>query len=245
MAYKEILIGLVYLSSIVKCQIPSFGGCPVYQPMANFEKDRFLGTWYEVERFFTITELASRCISVTYEKRADGKIWVNNAITNRFTNVQRIISGTMKLSGVGGEAKYNIHYTTLPVNYETTMIILDTDYKNYAVIWSCNGIGPVGHTESAWLMMRERRPPGPILQRAYGILDKYQISRTFFLKTDQNNCETVPPAQEAYDPTTEIPQDEVDENRKKSNYQPENNSTIVTDSLKTEVPSEDNKPNQV
>lgn len=62
------------------------------------------------------------------------------------TNVQRIISGTMKLTGLGGEAKYSIHYTTLPVNYDTTMIVLDTDYKNYAVIWSCNGIGPVGHT---------------------------------------------------------------------------------------------------
>lgn len=98
-------------------------------------------------------------------------------------------------------------------------------------------------------MMRERRPPGPILQRAYGVLDKYQISRTFFLKTDQNNCETVPPAQEAYDPTTEIPQDEVDEDNKKSILQTENNSTIVTDSVKIEVKTnfnpENPDPNQV
>lgn len=97
-------------------------------------------------------------------------------------------------------------------------------------------------------MMRERRPPGPILQRAYGVLDKYQISRTFFLKSDQNNCETVPPAQEAYDPTTEIPQDEVDDNRKKSNYEPQLNSTIVsvvTDSVETTVHFEDSGPNQV
>lgn len=95
-------------------------------------------------------------------------------------------------------------------------------------------------------MMRERRPPGPVLQRAYGVLDKYQISRTFFLKTDQNNCETVPPAQEAYDPTTEIPQDEIDdENRKQSNYQPVNNSTLVTDSVKKEIDSAVIGPNQV
>lgn len=52
----------------------------------------------------------------------------------------------MKLTGIGKEAKYAIHYTNLPVNYDTTMIVLDTDYDNYAVIWSCNGIGPVGHT---------------------------------------------------------------------------------------------------
>lgn len=83
MSSKQMLIGLLYIISLVQCQIPSFGGCPVYQPMPNFDKERFLGTWYEVERYFTVTELASRCISATYEKRADGKIWVNNVITNR------------------------------------------------------------------------------------------------------------------------------------------------------------------
>lgn len=93
--------------------------------------------------------------------------------------------------------------------------------------------------------MRERVPPGPILQRAYGVLDKYQISRTFFLKTNQNNCDSVPPAQEAYDPTTEIPQDEVDDNIKKSNFQPPINSTLVTESPKTTMSSEDPIPNQV
>lgn len=57
------------------------------------------------------------------------------------------------------------------------------------------------HPESAWVMTRDRLPPGPVMQRAYGVLDKYQISRTFFIKTDQSNCEAIAPAQEAYDPT--------------------------------------------
>lgn len=51
-------------------------------------------------------------------------------------------------------------------------------------------------------MARDRIPSGPILQRAYGVLDKYQISRTFFIKTDQKDCETREPAEEAYDVTT-------------------------------------------
>lgn len=56
--------------------------------------------------------------------------------------------------------------------------------------------------ESVWVMARERVPPGPVLQRAYGILDKFLISRTFFIKTDQKDCETRTPAEEAVDPTT-------------------------------------------
>lgn len=94
-------------------------------------------------------------------------------------------------------------------------------------------------------MTRERRPPGPILQRAYGVLDKYQISRTFFLKSDQNNCETVQEAQEAYDPTTEIPHDEVDDNNKKSNFEPKVNSTIPVKSVETTINSDDNVPNLI
>lgn len=74
---------LLVLGSVVRAQVPSFGGCPVYEPMFNFDRERFLGTWYEVQRYFTVTELAARCISATYEKRPDSSLWVNNAITNR------------------------------------------------------------------------------------------------------------------------------------------------------------------
>lgn len=55
--------------------------------------------------------------------------------------------------------------------------------------------------ESAWVMTRDRLPVGPVMQRAYGVLDKYQLSRNFFIKTDQKNCDILPIAQEAYDPT--------------------------------------------
>lgn len=37
-------------------------------------------------------------------------------------------------------------------------------------------------------MTRERLPSGTILQKAYGILDKHKISRTFFVKADQEEC---------------------------------------------------------
>lgn len=53
--------------------------------------------------------------------------------------------------------------------------------------------------ESAWVLTRERIPSGPVLQRAYGVLDKFKISRTFFVKTDQTDCETLAPAEEAED----------------------------------------------
>lgn len=109
------------------------------------------------------------------------------------------------MNGKSSEGQFNVRYNALPVAYETTMKVLDTDYESFAVIWSCNGIGPIGHTESVWVMTRDRLPVGPVLQRAFGVLDKFGIRRTFFIESDQHNCETKSPVLlEAYDPTEAI-----------------------------------------
>lgn len=50
-------------------------------------------------------------------------------------------------------------------------------------------------------MARDRIPRGEVLQAAYGVLDKYKMNRSFFVKTEQTNCETLPPPLEAVDPT--------------------------------------------
>lgn len=49
-------------------------------------------------------------------------------------------------------------------------------------------------------MSRERNPSGEVLQAAYGVLDKFKMNRSFFVKTDQEKCETLAPPEEAEDP---------------------------------------------
>lgn len=129
------------------------------------------------------------------------------------TNVQRIVSGQLTLFGRGTTGKFNVRYTNTPIAYDTTYNVLDTDYDGYAVLYSCSSVIPFGHTDFVWLMTRDRLPAGDVLQRAYGTLDKYKISRTFFVETDQKDCETVAPPIEAYDPTepsqrSELPKEE-------------------------------------
>lgn len=50
-------------------------------------------------------------------------------------------------------------------------------------------------------MARERIPRGEVLQAAYGVFDKYKMNRSFFVKTEQTNCETLAPPVEAVDKT--------------------------------------------
>lgn len=156
--------------------------------------------------------------------------------------VKRIISGKMTLTGKGGEGRFSVKYDTFPLGYDAALVVLDTDYKNYAVIWSCSNIGPIGHTESAWvsrtwikraalismqsqLMARERIPRGEVLQAAYGVLDKYKMNRSFFIKTEQTSCETLPPPLEAIDPTS------TEANEAKKVDEKENETVVVSENI--------------
>lgn len=67
--------------------------------------------------------------------------------------------------------------------------------------------------ENAWVMTRDRNPSVAVMQRAYGVLDKYKISRTFFLKTDQKDCARGGIYEQiaATSPTTEQPYPDEDD----------------------------------
>ncbi|XP_038207556.1 apolipoprotein D-like [Zerene cesonia] len=182
---------VLLLAAAAHAQIPSLGWCPDYQPMANFNINRFLGNWFEAERYFTVSELGTRCVNTKYEATPEGRIVVSNEITNSLTGMKRVLDGTLQMIGREGEGRMMVKYASLPVPYDTEFSILDTDYENFAVMWSCSGIGPV-HIQNAWILTRERLPPPMIMQSAYGVLDKYKISRTFFVKTNQADCHILP-----------------------------------------------------
>lgn len=80
--YITYLISICVLFICVNGQIPLFGSCPKHDPMVNFNYNKFMGKWYETERYFALTEVASKCIAANYEKRPDGKIYVNNEVTS-------------------------------------------------------------------------------------------------------------------------------------------------------------------
>ncbi|CAK1601710.1 unnamed protein product [Parnassius mnemosyne] len=182
---------LFYLIAAVSAQIPSLGFCPDYQPMEDFNINRFLGTWYEAERYFSVSELGTRCVTTKYESTPEGRIIVSNEIINSMTGMKRVLDGYLQMIGRDGEGRMIVKYAALPVPYDTEFSVLDTDYNSYAVMWSCSGIGPM-HIQSAWVLTRERLAPALTLQKAYAALEKFKVSRAFFVKTNQADCYILP-----------------------------------------------------
>ncbi|KAJ8670054.1 hypothetical protein QAD02_001313 [Eretmocerus hayati] len=184
-----LLVVISTLALSARAQVPGLGGCPEYLPMANFDMGRFAGIWYEAERYFQLNEVGTRCVRSNYTKTADGKYRVVNEVLSRVTGIKRVLEGELKEPpSKSEEGKLHVKYTTVPlIPLESQYTVLDTDYKNYAVLWNCQGIG-LAHAASAWIMTRERLPAGEIIQKAYGTLDKHKISRYFFVKSNQDDC---------------------------------------------------------
>lgn len=179
-------------------QVPGFGGCPEFDSQPDFDMNKFLGTWYEAERYVNIFEAGTRCVKTNYTKAVDGRYLVANEIMNRFTSIKRVLEGEIRLVVKGSESKMNVKYPNLPIPYESQLMVLDTDYDSYAVMWSCSSLGII-NTQNAWILTRDKLAPGTVLQKAYGVLDKFKLSRTFFVKTDQNSCEIAEAADNSAD----------------------------------------------
>lgn len=89
-------------------------------------------------------------------------------------------------------------------------------------------------------MTRDRLPSGTTMQKAYGILDKFKISRTFFVKTDQEGCAIAASeinAANGITPTSTIPESlgveqkdsgkKPEEQKEKSAIKPEEVAEVV------------------
>lgn len=59
-------------------QVTGLGPCPKVQPVENFDIKRYLGLWYEIEKYPTPFSRGTKCITATYGLRQDGNISVLN-----------------------------------------------------------------------------------------------------------------------------------------------------------------------
>lgn len=178
---------LAVLLYVCKAQVPFLGSCPDVKVMPAFEVSKYLGKWYEAERYFAIFEFAGKCVTGNYTVDSDGRIAIVNRQTSALTGIQSTIEGEVKLISRSDDAKLTVRFPSLPLTLDVPYWVLDTDYNNYAVVWSCSNFG-IFSTRNAWILTRQREPPLEVMERAYAVVDKNGVSRAYFTRTDQKRC---------------------------------------------------------
>ncbi|XP_056645346.1 apolipoprotein D-like [Diorhabda sublineata] len=182
-----VIICILVVSKITTAQIPSVGSCPNVETVQHFDVARYLGKWFEMERYFAIFELGGKCVTAEYSLHDNGTVHVRNQQLQFYTEAQTTIDGTARLASNTGEAKLLVTFPSLPVAFDAPYWVVETDYDSYSVVWSCVDLS-ILNFQNAWILTRERVPSTATMEKAYMALKKQNISRTYFLKTNQANC---------------------------------------------------------
>ncbi|XP_052562843.1 uncharacterized protein LOC120415597 [Culex pipiens pallens] len=80
LAVPIILLASSLLS--IEAQIASLGICPDVPKQHDFHPERFVGLWYEQERYPNVFELAAKCVTSEYSMNADTTFTITNKQIN-------------------------------------------------------------------------------------------------------------------------------------------------------------------
>lgn len=100
------------------------------------------------------------------------------------------VNGDGLVQDVTKHGHYSIRYGFGLPFQGTLTTILDTDYRDYAVVYSCTNslLSGMFHSEYLWIMSRDGTLSNPTRQNIYEKLDELKINRSGLQVSDRNGC---------------------------------------------------------
>lgn len=144
----------------------------------SFDKQKYLGKWYEVARFDFRFEKNLNNTTAVYSLNEDGTIKVDNKGYNSVKNKWKQSIGKAKFVGEESTAMLKVSFFG-PFYGGYNVIAIDKDYK-YALIAG-------GSLKYLWLLSRETSMPEDIKANYLGIAEKigFDTSKLLWIKHDK------------------------------------------------------------
>ncbi|KAL3286321.1 hypothetical protein HHI36_000830 [Cryptolaemus montrouzieri] len=175
---------LVFLYG-VNCQVPIVGECPHVSLQKHFDSQKWLGTWFLIEAYYTDFLAGGKCINQTFTQSDDGLIGIKLEQVNNQPGQESIIDG----SGVFDEGK--LFMSLFGTSFIDSFVdILETDYENYTCNWACQTAKNNDQTKDTlvWIMSRKSTLSDELIKKCYDVLEKNGISSEYLTPIDQQNC---------------------------------------------------------
>ncbi|GFS18802.1 apolipoprotein D [Elysia marginata] len=171
------------------------GQCPQVPTKPDFELNKYLGLWFSYANFDAIFQFGSSCVRALYSLKSDGKIKVVNSGSFDFRlfgrSVWRVpirIEGEAFIVDPQTPGGLNVKFGNQPdMGGKANYLIMDTDYDNYSVVYSCTELGSA-RNELAWILTRQKGVRPANLDNIYQRLTGYGVNVTNFKLIDHSNC---------------------------------------------------------
>ncbi|CAB3248817.1 unnamed protein product [Arctia plantaginis] len=174
-----LLVSVLVLSAkLCTGQVLQFGTCGDVPPMQFFDLERFLGEWYEIERFPHWYERYGECAYLRFQY-CERRVEIEHIYVR--TGVRFILQQNSSYAP-GDEAIFMIDSSNIdPIGIP--MSVLNTDYSNYAVVYGCkyNENLDIKYL-SAWILSRTSDLSEEMLQRAYQVLNSIPYANIAYLE---------------------------------------------------------------
>ncbi|CAK1583859.1 unnamed protein product [Parnassius mnemosyne] len=168
--------------AVASAEVIYDGPCPEVKPMEKFDFSAYLGTWYEISRFPHATQEGTKgkCTTAVYTVEGDKTKAKNSHVID---GVKSYIEGDLTLAEPG---KLMLTYTFGGVSESSYINVLDTDYKNYGILYSCKFFKDTNkHQVFAWIMSRKMTLEGAAKESVENYLkDSKIIEKSKFVDND-------------------------------------------------------------
>ncbi|CDW78878.1 apolipoprotein d [Stylonychia lemnae] len=159
------------------------GDCPPVDRISELDIQRYFGKWYEQYRGGLFQPEGQICTTANYSQREDGTI----KVINRGINPNGKIGGaegtlTCKNSS-NCEVKFFWYAPAGPY------WVLDTDYENYTVVYTCSSYVGILRLDNIWILARTPEIQVDV-QKIFSFIEERvpDYPLTELKKTNQTNC---------------------------------------------------------
>ena len=166
---------------------PFIGQCAQAPVIADFNIQKYLNVWYEIERSNVPFEYNLECVSANYTLLTPSSISVHNSGTNKNTRAIKNAFGVARCPNPSEPNKLLVKFDNSPV--DGSYQVFTTDYETYSVVYSCTQIIPdLVKYELIWILSRTPTLDAAVVNKLKSLLKQNNIDVSFFTATNQANC---------------------------------------------------------